>query len=453
MELPSYFTRFLQEIQPKRYSRELAIQLHTTLRKRLSTEVEDDTFSNWFNDSFLYGSYIRNTALQPIKDVDVCLILDLSTEEYSPEMVVRRLKSVLEQLGYEDKTAYQRRSVRIDMSKTTLDAVPVVAVNGKEEALLVPDRKLKEWISTHPKAHIEAATQLNKKCGGRYIPFVKIVKSWFKFQAAQKRKIERPQPKGFTLEAMVAQYQDPDAPTYAEAFIHFLRNILNSCGDELRQGEFPQVRDPGLPNEFIKLTLDSDEVGTFLEIIEESLEIAELAINAKTIGESADLWRQVFGPKFPEAPSAMKSMTIDDVEDDTLHLVDPILELEVTEVDLPLKVYPENVTIKAQLAPTKDNSKLKRYLPSGARAAPKNWYIKFTIERTSVLPPFDIRWTVENHGKEAIEAGDITHSNMTTFDQRYRWEHTQYRGAHFMICEIIKDGVIVAQVRYTVNVR
>src|SRR5262245_8774511 len=130
MELPSYFNEYLRKIQPSRASRERAIQLHSTLRRRLKDEVEDDLFKAWYAGSFLYGSYIRNTAIQPIKDVDVCILLDLDITKCTPELVVRRLRRVAEALGYEDKVAYQRRSVRIDMAQTTMDLVPVVALDG-----------------------------------------------------------------------------------------------------------------------------------------------------------------------------------------------------------------------------------------------------------------------------------------------------------------------------------
>ena len=68
MEIPSYFHRYLKEIQPHLASRTRAKQLHKTLRERLE---KDGSFQDWHVDSFLYGSYIRNTALNPIKDVDV----------------------------------------------------------------------------------------------------------------------------------------------------------------------------------------------------------------------------------------------------------------------------------------------------------------------------------------------------------------------------------------------
>ena len=55
MELPSYFQKYLREIQPTKANRERAIQLHKTLRKRLDN-ADDEVFSSWFSGSFLYGS-------------------------------------------------------------------------------------------------------------------------------------------------------------------------------------------------------------------------------------------------------------------------------------------------------------------------------------------------------------------------------------------------------------
>lgn len=453
MELPSYFVKYLREIQPKRANRERAIQLHTTLRDRLE-KAKDDTFSSWYSGSFLYGSYIRNTAIHPIKDVDVCLLLDMEIDNYTPEQVVRRLKNVLEELGYEDKTAYQRRSIRIDMSGTTMDAVPVVPIDGEDAVLHIPDRALKEWIHTHPKAHMEAATQINKSCGKRYIPLVKIVKAWYRYQAKEKREIERPKPKGFTLEVLVAHYQDSDAPTYAEAFVNFLQNLINACGMQLKQGIFPEVPDPGLPGEYLKVTFEPDEAKLFVGIVEESLDLAKRALAAETIGESAELWRDVFGNRFPEAPLAAKSMRVEEMFEDVDEVFDADFEAEVAEVGLPFaSPLTAKVKLKAQLATQSDNRYITQQYPSGSRAIAKGMWIKFSIAETTVQPPYEIRWIVENHGKEAQEARHMGHDRLTTSEIRYNWEHTQYRGTHFLICEIIKFGVVVARAKHVVTIR
>ncbi len=165
MEIPSYFRRYLQNIQPSRSSRERAIQLHTTLTDRLG---KNKSFQDWYGGTFLYGSYKRNTAIQPIKDVDICVLLKINPNAHQPKDVINQLRKMLENNGYEAKTALQRRSVRIDMSQTTLDIVPVVAINGENQPLRIPDRKLEEWVDTHPKGHLITATALNKDSNMRY---------------------------------------------------------------------------------------------------------------------------------------------------------------------------------------------------------------------------------------------------------------------------------------------
>lgn len=453
MELPSYFAKYLQKIQPSRASRERAIQLHTTLRNRLANS-KDEIFTSWFSGSFLYGSYIRNTAIQPIKDVDVCLLLDMEIEDYTPEQVVRRLKKVLEELGYKDKTAYQRRSIRIDMSGTTMDVVPVVPIDSEDEVLHIPDRTLKDWIYTHPKAHIESATRINKECGGRYIPLVKIVKAWYRYQAKEKREIERPKPKGFTLEALVSNYQDPDAPTYAEAFVNFLQNLLDDCGHVLKLGMFPQICDPGLPNEYLKVTFESDEAILFLDIIEASLSIAKQALGAGTYGESATLWREVFGSRFPDAPTTSKSLRATEMmEEDEESIFNPLIEAEISEIDLPDLPEPtKKLKLRAELFPNKMGKSYRQYRTGSGKITRGTW-IRFSVVDTTVPPPYDIKWTVENHGKEAHEAEDLGHWSTTNSEEPYQWEHTAYRGTHYMTCEVIKSGIVVARTKHTVNVK
>jgi len=450
MELPSYFQKYLKKIQPTESNRKRAIQLQKTLRTRLE-DADDSLFSEWFAGSFLYGSYARNTAIQPIKDVDVCVVLDLSVTTYTPEQVVRRLKKVLEGIGYDGKTAYQRRSIRIDMSQMTLDVVPVVPIEDKDAVLHIPDRTLKEWIHTYPKAHIEAATHINKECGGRYKPLVKIVKAWYGYQAKEKRGIERPQPKGFTLEALVAHYQDPDAPTYAEAFVNFLHNLIESCGDFLKSGYFPRVPDPGMHGEYLQLSAEDQEAIQFADIVEESLYAAKLALAAESIGESASLWRDVFGSRFPDAPESEKSLRESTSTEADENIFDPDFEDEVSGNGILPARLTEKVKIRAEIYTKNHERRLQKSYSSGSRALAKNLSIKFSIIRNTVKAPYEIRWIVENHGKEAQAANDMR--RVTNTREEHKWEGTKYRGSHHLICEIIQKGSVVARTKHTVCIR
>jgi len=448
VDIPSYFRRYLRAIQPTRASRERAVQLHKTLRDRLAVDIH---FQDWYDSSFLYGSYRRNTAVQPIKDVDVCVLLGIDTGEHKPEAVVRRLRRVLERNGYEDKTALQRRSVRIDLSGTTLDVVPVVAQDGDDKPLWIPDRALTRWVETHPKGHLAATTALNKDSNDRYVPFVKIIKAWYRHQAHTLRGVERPKPKGFTLEAVVAQYQDPDAPGYAEAFVTFLSNVWDACGADLTRSVFPAVPDFGRPGQTIALRMTPTEAQAFGAIVQDSLAKARVARATKGVAASAAAWGEIFGPKFPVQAATTTTMSAgkaavlesdDDLDDDDLDD-----DAEVTRIDLPAPTRLGTLKIAAALAHTQDGTMQRNYL-NDARALPKDWWLRFSVAHTSVTRPYDVYWIVTNHGREAREARDLGHERTGTVI----WERTLYRGSHTMTCELRRGGTVLARATHIVNI-
>ena len=445
MELPSYFQRYLQAIQPSRSSRERAIQLHTTLRKRLEADAD---FQDWFADTFLYGSYRRNTAIAQIKDVDVCVLLKIPPDSgsYRPQSVVERLRRVLERNGYAAKTALQRRSVRIDLSGTTLDVVPVAAHVEGGHLLYIPDRPLEQWIPTYPREHLVVATTLNQECNGRFIPLVKIVKAWYRYQ---QQGVERPKPKGFTLEALVAQYQDSDAPSYAEAFIAFLQNLDNACGRQFSEGKFPNVPDPGRTGQYLRLRISEEEAIKLGRIVRASLSQAQTALAVQTVAESAQAWQSIFGNSFPTQPQQGQNVLKGSNKDEELAEPDGLIEKENREIDLPT-VSRGALKITAGLATVRDGKIYQRY-PSNGRALPKGWWLQFQMAYTSVPGPYSIRWTVHNYGQEAQKANDRGHVSDGT--ARFKWEQTKYRGSHTMICELHRNGTILATSEHIVNVK
>ncbi len=443
MEIPSYFRRYLKEIQPTRASRERAIQLHMTLTDRLAADVP---FQDWYGGTFLYGSYRRNTAVQPIKDVDVCVLLKIDRNAHKPEAVVNRLRRVLERNGYEDKTKLQRRSVRIDMSGTTLDVVPVVLDGDGDEPLWIPDRPLKEWVKTHPKGHIAEATRLNKEGGGRYIPFVKIVKAWYRYQLDDLRGVVRPKPKGFTLEALVAHYQDADAPSYAEAFVNFLANLDDDRSAALARGTFPDVPDPGFPGKNVKVRFEPEEAKLFGAVIKEALKDARAALATEGIKASAEAWNAIFGPRFQTVPATTSEKEARQAAEQDEG--DEALDEEIVEVELPPVRQLGQLKIQAHLSARGSSSFVERY-PSGGRSLPKGMQLRFSILRTNVPQPYEVRWIVTNHGREARDTGDITH--IATGATQV--EGTKYRGLHHMTCELRRGGILLAQARHVVNIR
>lgn len=288
MELESHFRKFASNIEPAETHRDEAISGHTTLRERLEKDKE---VGDNLRETFLSGSYRRRTAVKPIKDVDIFVVL--KAERGSARKTLEWLEKALGRLGYKAKTEPQRRSVRVDLSYVTMDVVPALAPDGLDRALKIPSRQEDKWISSHPKNHIDYTTSLNQRSRGeRLVPIVKITKWWRNHQMPKAK-----HPKGFHLECLCGQHMDFAANCYADAYISILESMVRAYGQT--PDRIPQLPDPGMPGQFIASGITLQEFRDFMSKVQPSLGIAQAARKADNEKESVRLWQQIFGPEFP----------------------------------------------------------------------------------------------------------------------------------------------------------
>jgi hypothetical protein len=123
---------------------------------------------------------------------------------------------------------------------------------------------------------------------------------------------------------------------------------------------------------------------------------------------------------------------------------------DIAEIDLPQPVVLGSLKISARRSPVK-GGQLGQYYPSDGRPLPKNIWLRFSIEHTSVPLPYAIRWTVTNHGREATAAHDLGH--VTDPGAPAQWEQTRYHGSHLMTCELYRNGQVLARATHRVNIR
>lgn len=93
-------------------------------------------------------------------------------------------------------------------------------------------------------------------------------------------------------------------------------------------------------------------------------------------------------------------------------------------------------------------NKGKKLWSLGDRSLPKNIWLRFQAE-TNAPPPYTVKWQVVNTGKEAAEAG-VGQLRGEFYDSEpptsaVRWEHTRYRGTHWVEAFVIKNGFCVAR--------
>lgn len=462
-KLNTLFEKFLSNIEPDKKAVEYAHSAHEPVRDFLE---DDDSFGQFFEESFLYGSYKRHTAVGDIKDVDIVVItnFDPESEEHTPRKVLRKLKDALARY-YDDpeNPEYQRRSIRINQPlpdneevEMTLDIIPAVASNGDANPLLVPDRDVEEWILSHPKGHLDNTTELNKpeNSEGRFVPLVKIMKWWWKYQCELRQPdVERPKPKGFWVEVLTGENFDSAQHDWVDHFITTLKNISEKYSDAF---DVPELEDPGIPEESIKTSMMLEEFQVFMESVNESLEQADLARSEIDDLKSSEIYREIFGDSFP---------LFDKEEDEDQRAKAKAVPLgKWSHVQKP--TWPENlqkrykVRLDAYLYDKSANILLGG-INSNGRVIKSDLRIKF-VAKTKARGNYQVFWQVVNTGKHAESNGDLrgkffeakSKTGEKSANPLISWEHTKYTGKHWIECFIVKNNRLVARsARFYVNIK
>jgi hypothetical protein len=113
---------------------------------------------------------------------------------------------------------------------------------------------------------------------------------------------------------------------------------------------------------------------------------------------------------------------------------------------------PGVVSVECGMASVRDGRPYRMYLSDGA-PIPRGVHLRFRVTRTSVAAPYAVRWTVKNEGDEAGEGNNMSHTHETSHHDTTYWTSSAYKGRHEMICEVLKDGRVVARTVHVVRVK
>lgn len=298
MATQSQFIKLLQEIEPSKTTKSDAKNGHTNLRDYLK---KDDDFKKYHDTDFLSGSYKRNTAIRPkIKDgnvarpdVDIIVVTNHTTND-DPQDVIDLLYNTL-------KNKYsiirkQARSVGIETSNVDMDVVPIIAPNGMEGTLYIPDRKKEDWLETNPPQHTEWTTEVNQDSGGRFKPLVKLMKWWRRENPTVNKK-----PKGFVIECITAECMDRNEAQYGELFVGTLESIVDKYAFYIGLGMVPHIDDPGVSGNSVTTGMSFAAFEGFYNKAKKHAEIGRKALNEEDDEEALKLWRQIFGSRYPSS--------------------------------------------------------------------------------------------------------------------------------------------------------
>lgn len=304
MATKQQFVDFLTEIEPKQSTVDSCSSAHTTLRDKLKNH---ETFKSVHSNTFLSGSYTRNTAIRPKTvagqvsrpDVDI-IVVTLHTRNDEPSEVIDQLYNALSDCGYQNLRK-NRRSVSVLNATVDMDVVPIIPSEGADH-YWIPDKEEGLWIRTNPPGHTEWATKVNKEADGRFKPLVKMLKWWKRENLPDLRR-----PKGFILEALVAARMSYTETGYEALLEELFNSVKNSYSLHVALGVVPHLEDPAVPGNNVFSAVKFEEFKEFYDLLcAHAALIAEARAETDTDKQLAK-WREVFGRCFPAAGGTTKA--------------------------------------------------------------------------------------------------------------------------------------------------
>jgi hypothetical protein len=208
---------------------------------------------------FLSGSYSRNTAIRPLHDIDMFVLMgevDPSPREIrgaggtvvTQDSVLKQVRQALAKKWPEKELPIlQQHSVHIAFSGSEIefDVVPAFKVRG-QETFRIPERETNLWIDSNPQLHAERNRTADRKAGHQLNPLIKVVKHWNRQQHSSPLR-------SFHLEAMSysAFASPPSLGGHLESlkslFEHLSREVQHPCPDPAGLG--PNVDKRMTPNQ------------------------------------------------------------------------------------------------------------------------------------------------------------------------------------------------------------
>ncbi|CAN5220759.1 hypothetical protein BH23CHL1_BH23CHL1_16750 [soil metagenome] len=306
--LNTHFIKLLDTIKPPQHRLDAASQFPTEVRTFLKRHEE---FATIEPHSLLAGSYAQHLSVGDVKDVDFLVFVPGSPSDNDPQAtdVIRDLKRALEglpgALGYIGYSAVSvngaRRSVHVYLEDHDfhIDAVPVIAPNGIDKPLFVPDRGWNTWVESHPLGYINLISNLDSTHGGKVRRLGKLLK-YFRDHHMKIRK-----PKSYWLGALLVDHiQRKNGLDMSQPLGALFRDLVECIYDDFdelfRSGSevTPTIPDPMLGHD-ITWNWERTHFDTFMRRVDNARTWCNRALEAEDRETAISCWQRVFGDAFP----------------------------------------------------------------------------------------------------------------------------------------------------------
>lgn len=263
----------------------LAQSRHRRIRDKLETLWDIER-------TFLTGSYDRHTKIKPLNDVDIFAIVkaggaQADYRQQQPDKIVNALALTLDEhfKNVEPDGPAVRVSLSDDEGQASFEIVP--AFDNDHSDFDVPDPDRGRWVRSDPEAHATLTAEMNRECTQKWVPFVKMLKTW-------NSEVGSPVPQSFLIEVMALTLVRTPFGRYQDEFATFVGNMMDRVG-----GPWPDPAGVGPQVDELLATYQRDEMRAAAN---HALLVAEEAIYLEDEGEerkAVEKWRELFGTRMP----------------------------------------------------------------------------------------------------------------------------------------------------------
>lgn len=299
--IQQHTAHFIRAIEPTEQKFADVSEAIESLHVRLS-KIQD--LERVYLRTIPFGSFVRSTAIRPISDIDVLILLRIDPRRETPTTAYEILKIVLQRIYSSNiidrstlKTTRPTRrrssfagSLLIDLPQGWLEVSPAVVSRGNQQRVLVPDTSLQRWIPTNHEIHARFSKDRDDESNGIYSSLVKAVKWWQHFQSPGNQRYLS----GFVLECLIAELVETRDTTLLLAFSQFLARLPQNYPSNLYR-----VPELGVPGSFKQTGLGQRNYESFMIRIQKTSDLIKEAEKTDDLDQKFAIWQQIFGSEFP----------------------------------------------------------------------------------------------------------------------------------------------------------
>lgn len=405
-------------------------------------EIAKKLNSHYYNldkdtSSYLYivGSVGRNTAIKDSSDLDI--IFDLPNSVYKrfneyetngQSALLQEVKAVLQERYPKTKIRGDGQVVVIEFTKYTVELVP---------AFLQSDNRFKypdthdggSWKFTNPIDEQDECANCNELSKGNYYNFCHIMRSWkntigFEFG-------------GLLIDTLVynhfsdkINYSDKgyaDYLTILQNLFDYLKGLDKDQSYWLAVGSNQHVNNSGN--------------GAFVNKAKKAAKKISDAISNES--DINTVLIELLGSAFPETQKAVAKAYefASCLYSNTEQFIDKLFPLDIRySLKIECRVAQDGWRDFLLSTFLRDNGVLRH-----------NKSLDFYIISTNCPEPYSIYWKVRNVGNTAEEK-DCIRGQIKKTDSSHQKEHTDFQGAHYVECYLIKNNICVARDRLDVPI-